>query len=733
MVHPATRMAPLYQVAIALLLSGCHAFQVSAPTILRTPLFSHRTSTSLLSSATSSPPTLPSQTQHSDDARGAALWLDDVSVYRGPNPVLRGVDWRIEPGQKWAIVGANGAGKSTLLQAIVGQIGVAQGRVFMSPQFQKGIGYLQQTAVAGSNRTVYEEAASGMHALAQAKQDMETALLQANMEAYDTALTKFEALDGYQQDKKIANILSGLGFADPFDIRCDELSGGWQMRVALAKLLLSEPTLCILDEPSNHLDESAKRFLAKYLRDYTGQGSMILVTHDVQLLQTMSNIAELIPGAPTKSLQIYKSCNYDQYLNLKEQRAAAAISEYERNLEIAAKLQAFVDKWGASATKATAAQSRQKQLDKMRKDGLLDDPAMAIVAKRFKPTVVLPKPPKAMGNVLLSLEKALVGHDASKPLVSNVNLKLTQGMKLLIRGPNGSGKSTTLHSLRGSIPLLEGERKENPNLYLGMFTQDLPQELDVNARAVDLVTAHARTGLGGDITISDEKARSAMGRLGLTGEKPLRRIKDLSGGEKARVALAMFTLKPCNLYLFDEVSNHLDHECVEALGDALRHWGDDFGAIVVVSHDEAFCSQLEFTHVATVADGKLVLEQRDACASDWLVGGMAAPKHAADALMSSEPANGQPVATPSAPAPKVVTDPDIRKKLFNAPKRIKKIEQQVAKLEQEVNTADESMLSHGNDLVELNALQKQKDVTSRKIDALMQEWDELESLLAEYS
>jgi ATPase subunit of ABC transporter with duplicated ATPase domains len=219
-----------------------------------------------------------------------------------------------------------------------------------------------------------------------------------------------------------------------------------------------------------------------------------------------------------------------------------------------------VDRWGASATKATAAQSRVKQLEKMQREGLMDDPAFAVIAKRFKPNVVLPPPPKAMGDVLLSLENALVGHTASKPLVSNVELSIEKGMKLLIRGPNGAGKSTILHSLRGSIPLLDGERKENPSLLLGMFTQDLAQELDVNARAVDLVTAYARLGPGGDITISDEVARSAMGRLGLQGDKPLRRIRDLSGGEKARVALAMFTLKPCNLYLFDEVSNHLDAE-----------------------------------------------------------------------------------------------------------------------------------------------------------------------------
>jgi ATP-binding cassette subfamily F protein 3 len=322
-------------------------------------------------------------------------------------------------------------------------------------------------------------------------------------------------------------------------------------------LLLSEPTLCLMDEPGNHLDAAAKKWLAKYLADYDGDGAMILVTHDVALLSSMDHIAEVIPGAG--SLQTYKSCNYQEFLELKEARALAAVTEYEKNSVKAAKLQGFVDRFGASATKASAAQSRVKALEKMEKQGLLDAPAEDIVAERFRPTLILPKPPKAMGDVLLSLTGAMIGYEG-KTLVSNVNLEITRGMKLLIRGPNGAGKSTALHSLRGTLPLLQGERNENPLLQLGVFTQDLAQLLDPKARAVDLVTEYARTGSDGDITISDSMARGAMGRLGLQGQKALRLIGELSGGEKARVALAMFALKPSNVYLLDEVSNHLDTE-----------------------------------------------------------------------------------------------------------------------------------------------------------------------------
>jgi len=493
------------------------------------------------------------------DARGAALLLEDVSVYRGPACILRDIDWRVEPRQKWALVGANGAGKSTLLKAITGEAPHSDGKIVIGTKEQ--VGYLQQTAVSGSTRTVFDEACAGMTEINEAAAQMEAAQASGDLDALVRATERFEAADGYQRDQKVAAVLKGLGFAD-FDVRCDELSGGWQMRVAFARQLLSEPTLSLLDEPGNHLDAAAKAWLAKYLANYDGAGSMILVTHDVELLKSMDHIAEVIPGTKDGgSLQIYKSSNYEQFLQLKQERAAAAVSEYERNQEKAAKLQAFVDRFGASATKASAAQSRVKQLEKMKREGLLDAPTESIVAQRFRPTMKLPNPPRAVGNTLLSLKDASLGYERDgSPLVSNVNLEIVKGMKLLIRGPNGSGKSTLLKAIQGTLPLLSGERKENPDLRLGVFTQDLAQELDPNARAVDLVTAYARGGSDGDISVSDQAARSAMGRLGLQGEKPLRRIRDLSGGEKARVALAMFALKPSNVYFLDEPSNHLDTE-----------------------------------------------------------------------------------------------------------------------------------------------------------------------------
>jgi len=683
------------------------------------------------------------------DARGAALLLEGVTVYRGPAEILRNIDWRVEPRTKWALVGANGAGKSTLLKALVGEVD-SRGKIVIGNKEQ--VGYLQQTAVAGSNGTVFEEASSGMRELNTAKQAMEKAQEVGDLQALERATTRFELIDGYKQEQKVASVLKGLGFTN-FEMRCHELSGGWQMRVAFARLLLSEPTLCLMDEPSNHLDAAAKKWLAKYLATYDGDGAMILVTHDVDLLKSMDHIAEVVPGAG--SLQIYKSCNYNQYLDLKEQRAAAAISQYERSTEKAAKLQAFVDRFGASATKASAAQSRVKMLEKMKRDGLLNAPADDIIAQRFKPSLILPDPPRAIGEKLISLQKAGVGYDG-EVLVSDVNIDIMKGMKLLIRGPNGAGKSTVMHSLRGSISLIDGDRSTNPDLRLGVFTQDLAQELDPSARAVDLVTAYARTGLDGDITVSEQEARAAMGRLGLQGEKALRHICDLSGGEKARVALAMFALKASNVYLLDEASNHLDSEwyvieasfrrfccnfmhlsfivfyasvllnnalllhSVEALGEGLGSWGHDTGAMVVISHDKSFCDRIDFTHVATVQDGNLILEERGACESDWVIEGLSGQVAAAEA---DTKVAGVETTTE--------IDPILRKQAFNAPKRIAKLEQLIGEAEDRAAALEDEMLSNGCDVGKLVDLTKDKEALELKISEYMEEWEQLEALLAQ--
>ena len=509
-----------------------------------------------------------------------------------------------------------------MLGAITGTVRMDNGQALVGSKVR--VGYLKQSAVSGSTKTVAEEARSEMTVVENAKKrlaDISTKVeegdySEAALEEMADAQEEFESAGGYEQEQLVSSVLKGLGF-DPDDSEalCSDFSGGWQMRIALARLLLSRPSLLLLDEPSNHLDSSARDWLGKYIAKY--DGSVVLVSHDIGLLESSVNSIAEISG---NALLEYRSCSYAKYLEEKEFRAKSAVAEYERNMEEAGRLQDYVDKWGASATKAKSAQSRVKMLEKMQREGKLDPPPMAIVTTAHKPVLSLPAPPKPSGDILLRVDKASVGYDPElEPLLTNVDLSITRGMKLLLRGPNGAGKSTLLKALRGNVPhmLMEGTRTENDRLQLGVFTQDLAQELDKNERAVDLVTEYARTGSDGDLTVSDEAARSVMGQLGLGGEKSLRKIVDLSGGEKARVALSMFALKASNLLMLDEPSNHLDVGCIDALALALSKWGGKDGAVVVISHDRPFCEEVGFTHVGTVMNGCLVLEQRSLRDSDW--------------------------------------------------------------------------------------------------------------------
>jgi len=352
------------------------------------------------SSVSSTPLFSTTQTEQADgttvgDTKGAVLYIKDVAISRGANRILSNVNFRVERGQRWGIVGPNGTGKSTLLGALTGTVRMDEGAALVAPKVS--VGYLKQTSVAGSTKSVFEESASEMKEINEAKGRMEAAenaiaagdTSDAMLEKLDEASNDFTAAGGWTQDQTVATVLKGLGFlTEDLDRGCGEFSGGWQMRIGLARLLLSAPTLLLLDEPSNHLDSSARDWLGKYLKSF--DGSLVLVSHDVTLLEaSVNNIAELSGG----TVLTYISCGYERYLEEKEFRSKSAKAEYERNLAIAADLQAYVDKWGAG-TKSASAQSRLKALEKMKAEGKLDAPSAAVVEKVFKPSFVLPKPPK---------------------------------------------------------------------------------------------------------------------------------------------------------------------------------------------------------------------------------------------------------------------------------------------------------------------------------------------------
>lgn len=399
---------------------------------------------------------------------GAAIQINNVDVCIGNNDILKGITWTILPNERWAIVGRNGEGKSTLLKAITctgGEtLSISNGEICIAKKYR--LGFLEQKGVSGSTLSVREEVTSRMDRLVAATAALEEAeTLVENGDTSDETLTKladatveFEAAGGYDIEKKIANVLNGLGFLqDDWDRKCSEFSGGWQMRIALARLLLSEPDLLILDEPTNHLDRGARDWLGNYLSRY--DGTLIIVSHDENLLRTAVNsIAEIKHGV----MELYKSRSYDQWQIERDERVKAAVTQYEANQREIARLQGFVDRFGAKTMGASLAQSKLKTIEKLE----AAIPEAPIVSDGPAPKLRLPTPPRG-SKKLLEIKEGVVawpsesgGLSNAAPIIRDITLTIERGMKIAVRGPNGAGKSTLFKALSGLLPLQRGQRIE---------------------------------------------------------------------------------------------------------------------------------------------------------------------------------------------------------------------------------------------------------------------------------
>ena len=668
------------------------------------------------------------------DCSGALLAVEDALVSIGDRDLLQGATWRVMPGTAVGIVGENGAGKSTLMKALVGLHPVAGGRVRVAPGVR--IGYLEQTAVSGSERTVWEEAVSQMRTLNAAKAALEEAEDRLQkvpedpdvVQAYVDAEAAFAAAEGYTFEQKVGRVLGGLGFSPEAQLRrCSEFSGGWQMRIALGKLLLSEPELLLLDEPTNHLDRTARAWLGSYLADYGGElaGSkaVVVISHDHALLNaTCSHMCE-VRG---RSLHLY-SGNYDKMLVERELRAAQQQTAYEAQQREIEKLEGFINTFGAKATKAKSAQSKQKALDKILANKVEPPQPLDHVVRR--PTLRLPPPPPCP-QITLRATGVACGYDPDSPIVVDADLTLTKGMRLAILGRNGAGKSTFMKALSGRVPAIGGSVEPgDERVSLGVFTQDLAQDLPGEAIAVEHVLDVCRIH---DSSLTLEKGRSMLGSLGLSQEKSVRKIKYLSGGEKARVALAIFGLTPYNCYLLDEASNHLDRPTVEVLSEAFLKISPQC-SLAVISHDAEFCEMLKPTHVAYVGGKRLKFHDRPLEAEDFIHALAFGEDESAATLVGNVPAQSgsviavppkNPTNTPREGVAKVLDDAT-RKKVLNAPKRIKQIETRLAAIEERLPGVEAETASAWNDPAELSRLTAELAVLQSEQDRLYLEWEDL--------
>ncbi len=634
------------------------------------------------------------------------LRLEHLTLTVGATDLLVDVDWHLRPGARVGLVGRNGVGKTSLLRAITGELQPSAGRIHLRGGVRPGT--LPQQAVSGSEQTVWEEARSRMAWLHEL--EARVARAQADVEAgVDGAIDRLGRVTeemrlrgAYAADERIGGVLHGLGFRpDDWTRPCSSFSGGWQMRIALARLLLSEPELLLLDEPTNHLDITARSWLAGFL---AGSGAtMMLVSHDRHLLDAVcTETLELRHKTATSY-----AGNLSAWLAEREVREAAQLAALEKQQAEIGKLERFVERFGAKATKAAQARSKQKALDRIER---IEAPK-----SEGRPHLHLPEaPPGALEPV--RLRDASFGWPDGPAVIEHVELTLERGMRLAVLGPNGCGKSTLLEGLAGTLPPRSGQRIQGRDLRLGRYGQDLAQELPADRTAIEAVQELAPLA-------PVQRVRAALGSLGLQGDSQLRPVGQLSGGEKARVVLAAFACRPANLLLLDEPTNHLDAVTADELARAL----DAFeGGIVLVTHDRWLVERLA-THVAHVGDGRVEVHP-DVRAEDFLPpgsrtgsDGRAGGARATEAADSDDGAARQDWESRKAQ----------QRKVQRARRRVDALQEELERTEGEIEALDARMVEVATDATALTALAEERRGLEGKVEALYTEWESLEAELAQ--
>lgn len=500
------------------------------------------------------------------------LQLKDVVKQFADQVVLRHVDWHVRPSDRVGLCGENGAGKTTLLRLLAGQSEVDSGKV----QLARGttIGYLPQEGLEHRGRDLFTEVRSALEELLsveaelnQLEDHISREAGQAELDRYSELQEIFRQRGGYTMEAEIGRVLKGLGFAEEDWCKpCEHFSGGWQMRIALAKLLLQKPNLLLLDEPTNHLDLPARDWLEGYLAAYPF--AVILVSHDRFFLdQVVSRIVEVWHGKLTD----YPG-NYSRYLTARDERVAALRDAKSRQDEEVARLEAFINKFRYNANKAALVQSRVKQLDKIER--------IELPPERKKIGFSFPAPPKS-GQLSIALSGVAHGYD-QKTVVEDVDLSVARGERIALVGANGAGKSTLMRLLAGVETPLQGEREEGHNLVMAYFAQDQARTLDAKLTVLEQITKAAPFDMV-------PKVRNLLGAFLFHGDDVHKRVSVLSGGERNRLALAILLLEPANLLLLDEPTNHLDLASKEVLLQALKGYQ---GTLVFVSHDRYFVDAL---------------------------------------------------------------------------------------------------------------------------------------------
>ncbi|MGA0989242.1 MAG: ABC-F family ATP-binding cassette domain-containing protein [Vulcanococcus sp.] len=527
------------------------------------------------------------------------LRLERVSKIYPTGEVLRDVTWEVKTGDRIGLVGVNGAGKSTQMRIISGLEEPSSGQVVK--QGEPRIVYLQQEFDVDPSRTVrqelfqaFGEAAQVLNSQRQVEEEMGSEQAANDPDHLDALIhelgrlqSRFEGLHGYELDARIDKLLPTIGFSpEGAEQLVGDYSGGWQMRIALGKVLLQEPDLLLLDEPTNHLDVETIQWLEDYLIGQTCP--LVVISHDRAFLDRVCNqIVETERGVSRSYLG-----NYSNHLEQKALEREAGQAAFERQQKELATQQAYIDRFRASATRSTQAKSREKLLDKVER---IEAPTESVSGPRFQ------FPPAPRSGRLIAEIKDLSHSYGEQILFLGANLEIERGDRIAFVGPNGAGKSTLLRLVMGIETPDEGSAGLGEhNVIASYFEQNQAEALDLSKTVIDTMFEAVPDW-------TQTQVRSLLGSFCFSNDAVFKEVGKLSGGEKARLALALMLLSPCNLLVLDEPTNHLDIPAKEMLEGALR---DYEGAALVVSHDRYFISRVA-NKIVEIRDGELVVYRGD--------------------------------------------------------------------------------------------------------------------------
>jgi ATP-binding cassette subfamily F protein 3 len=642
----------------------------------------------------------------------------------GHKLLFENTDWLITPHDRVGLVGANGTGKSTLMKVLAGLDTFDYGSLIIA----KGTtaGYLPQDGLSLSGRTVFAECMTvftGLHAIERELEELTHKISELDhtspeyadvADRYHSLEHEFRTRDGYSIEAEVGRVLQGLGFRkEDWERQTDEFSGGWQMRLALAKLLLQKPNLLLLDEPTNHLDLEARNWLEEYLHDYPH--ALVLISHDRYFLDVVVNkIAEIW----NKRFWFYTG-NYDKFLTQKTARNEQLQAAYRNQRDRIEQLEVFINRFRYQATKAKQVQSRIKELEKIERIEVPPE------EKTIHFSFPQPKPSGRIVAEFVDVAKSYSKPDGGeKEVFRNVNFLIERGDRIALVGVNGAGKSTLIKLLAGTERTTHGEFRLGHNVQPDYFAQDQYKELDADARMID--------DLGNASPQSTQtELRSLLGCFLFSEDDVFKKIGVLSGGERGRYALLRLLLHPANFLLLDEPTNHLDLRAKDVLLDALMEYT---GTVVFVSHDRYFIDKLA-TRVFEIGDGRVEVYPGNYEDYLWRKQGGSAKQNEAirQQLSKSEPvletpSNGNQASVEGVPAAKAKRmNPIKRKKMED---RIRELEGEISRAETVIGQCETAL----QDFVSAEESQRQAEELDRRKAAhagFLKEWEELSQSLQE--